>query len=101
MDKAFQAVKDRPRARTAGPARAIATTLSRIGWSIISADTWMTDDNLVLDLSVYSAAYVAKVAIASIWRWISKRIAKYLAAPYLARGKWWDPIRKLQRSNLG
>ena len=97
MGKALAEAVRRPRARCAGPARALLTALHRIRWQALSATKWVTDDGVVLDLTVYSPAYVERVCRVAVWRWVSRDIAATTCSPDLRFGVWWRPMRELMK----
>ena len=97
LKKALQAALEKPKARTAGPTKALLQALSRIGWHIVDEVTWLTDDGVLLDLQYYSPAYIGRVARVSRWRWVSRRTALSTGRPDLKRGFWRQPMRDLMR----
>ena len=59
-----------PRARAfvlGGGLRALLAALHRIRWQVMLATKWVTDDGVVLDLSIYSPAYIERVCRVSVW----------------------------------
>ena len=83
---AIEALKGRayPWARVRGPGCAFVASAWRLGWTVSSHLTVVTDDGMALDLTRDSPAIVQRAVNRSVWRWRWRRVE--LRHPHLVQG---------------
>ena len=100
MKKALGKARAYWRPASVGPARALLQALARIKWQVVTESKFLTEDGIVLDLEELSTAYVVRVALQSIWKWVAEQTAYSIGRPDLRHGIWWQPIHSVLRSAL-
>ena len=79
-------------------ARALLRSMARLKWELVSESKFKTEDGIVLDLEELSTAYVVKVALQSVGKWVAEHTAYSIGRPDLRHGIWWQPIHSVLRS---
>ncbi len=84
-----------------GPAGATLMTLKRIGWRHTAWNTWITDQDVQINLNRFCPKTVERLVVDATERACQREVAKQMGLPRLANGILLEPILQLIRKTHG